>query len=79
MKDVFKELKVLVVKGKVSLHKLTKIYWKQYLHEQLRFSSTILVTILELILEPRLVWIAIFYSLSSTLSSISFQIGRAHV
>ena len=28
MKDVFKELKVLVEKGNVTLHKLTKIYWK---------------------------------------------------
>ena len=27
MKDVFKELKVLVEKGKVAVHKLTKIYW----------------------------------------------------
>ena len=26
MKDVFKELKVLVAKGKVALHKLIKIY-----------------------------------------------------
>ena len=30
MKDVFKELKVLVEKGKVALHKLTKIYWKRF-------------------------------------------------
>ena len=30
MKDVFKELKVLVEKGKVTLHKLTKIYLKRF-------------------------------------------------
>ena len=30
MMDVFKELKVLVEKGKVALHKLTKIYWKRF-------------------------------------------------
>ena len=30
MKDVFEELKVLVEKGKVALHKLTKIYWKRF-------------------------------------------------
>ena len=36
MKDVFKELKILAEKGKVALHKLTKIYWKQYLQEQAR-------------------------------------------
>ena len=36
MKDVFQELKVLVGKGKVALHKLTKIYWKQYLQVQAR-------------------------------------------
>ena len=35
-KDVFKELKVLVEKGKVALHKLTKIYCKQYLQVQAR-------------------------------------------
>jgi len=35
MKDAFKELKVLGRKGKVALHKLTKIYWKQYSHELL--------------------------------------------
>ena len=28
MEDVFKELKVLVEKGKVALHKLTKMYLK---------------------------------------------------
>ena len=28
MKDVFKELKVLVEKGKA--HKLTKIYWRRF-------------------------------------------------
>ena len=37
MKDVFKELKVLVEKGKVAFHKLTKIYYKQYLQVQARF------------------------------------------
>ena len=31
MTDVFKELKVLVEKGKVALHKLTKMYWKRFL------------------------------------------------
>ena len=36
MKDVFKELKVLVEKEKVALHKLTKMYWKQYLQVQAR-------------------------------------------
>ena len=30
MKDVPKELKVLVEKGKVAPHKLTKIYWKRF-------------------------------------------------
>ena len=30
MKDVFKERKVLLEKGKVALHKLTKIYWKRF-------------------------------------------------
>ena len=30
MKDVFKELKVLVEKGKVAFHNLTKIYWKPF-------------------------------------------------
>ena len=31
MKEVFKELRVLVEKGKVAPHKLTKIYWKRFL------------------------------------------------
>ena len=31
MKDVFKELKVFVEKGKVALHKLTKMCWKRFL------------------------------------------------
>ena len=30
MKDVFKELKVLVEKGKVAPYKLTKIYCKRF-------------------------------------------------
>ena len=30
MKDVFKELKVLVEKIKVAVHELTKIYWKRF-------------------------------------------------
>ena len=30
MKDVFKELEVLVEKGKVALHKLTTIYWNGF-------------------------------------------------
>ena len=46
IKDVFKELRVLVKKGKVALHKLTKIYWKQYLQVQASFNITILVTTL---------------------------------
>ena len=47
MKDVFKELKVLVEKGKVVPHKLTKVYWKQqFLQVQASFNITILVTAL---------------------------------
>ena len=43
MKDVFKQLKVLVEKGKVALHKLTKIYWKPFdnIYKYKHFSSTI--------------------------------------
>ena len=47
MKDVFKELKVLVEKGKVALHKLTKIYWKRFnnVYNSTITNSTISVTI----------------------------------
>ena len=45
MKNVFKELQVLVEKGKVALHKLTKIYWKQYLQVQARLVTRFFVII----------------------------------
>ena len=71
MKDVFKELKVWGRKRKRCTSQIYKDILETIFTSTSTFSSTILVTFLELILEPRLVWIAIFYSSSSTMSSIS--------
>ena len=56
-----KNLRFWVEKGKIGLHKLTKIYWKQYLHEQLRLIALLLSLLRELILGPRFRRSSCFY------------------